>query len=62
MLFRIIPFLFIFSLLPQTSNPQKAKEWLDHNWEPLPAGEQGPYYRMVRKDTSGIRHGLVISY
>jgi antitoxin component YwqK of YwqJK toxin-antitoxin module len=62
MLFRIIPLLFFFSMLPQTSNAQKVKEWLDHNWEPLPAGEQVSYYRMVMKDTNGIRHGLVISY
>jgi hypothetical protein len=33
MLFRIIALLFVFSLLPQNSNAQKAKEWLDHNWE-----------------------------
>jgi hypothetical protein len=62
MLFRIIPLLYFFSMLPQTSNAQKVKEWLDHNWEPLPAGEQVSYYRMVMKDTNGIRHGLVISY
>jgi TonB family protein len=62
MLLRLIPLLCVFSLLTQISNAQKVKEWLDHNWEPLPAGQQGPYYRMVRKDTNDIRHGLVISY
>ncbi len=62
MLFRLIPLLFVFSLLPHITSAQKVKEWLDHNWEPLPAGEQGPYYQMVRKDTNGVRHGMVISY
>src|SRR5687768_14450192 len=64
MLLHRFALLMVLGVLPTGGYAQykKVKELLNQHWQVVEDPQEAVYFRTVTKDSSGVRHGQVISY